>query len=160
MSDVFERRVRIPAPAARVFAWHERPECLRDLIPPADPVRVLEAEGGIRNGGRVVLLVGVFPFRMKWVALHRDFEAGVQFRDEQVQGPFRRWVHTHTVIPDGPDVCWLVDHVEYELPFGPLARLAAGWLVRRKLESMFAWRHQTTLAGVAALGSQQPPLTG
>src|ERR1019366_9192901 len=99
------------------------------LIPPGDPVRVLEAEGGIRDGGRVVRQVGVFPFRMKWVALHRDYIAGRQFRDEQVQGPFRRWVHTHSVIEDGPDSCWLVDHVEYELPLGTLADFLAGWFV-------------------------------
>ena len=145
---VYERRILIPAPAAQVFAWHERPECLRKLIPPGDPVRVLEAEGGIRNGGRVVLLVGVFPFRMKWVALHRDYIPGRQFRDEQIQGPFRRWVHTHSFVDDGRNASWLIDHIEYDLPFGPLAELLAGWFVRRKLDRMFAWRHEVTLRSV------------
>lgn len=147
---IFERRVRIPAPAAEVFAWHERPEALRDLIPPGDPVRVLEAKGGIRDGGRVVLQVGVFPLRRKWVAVHRDYIEGKQFRDEQVSGPFRRWVHTHSVVADGPDACWLVDHVDYALPFGPLSEWLAGWFVRRKLGAMFAWRHAATLRGIAS----------
>jgi len=148
--QVYERRLRIPAPAAQVFAWHERPECLRELIPPGDPVRVLEAEGGIRDGGRVVLQVGVWPFRMKWRAIHRDYVAGHQFCDEQVSGPFRRWIHTHTVLADGPEASWLIDHVEYALPFGAPGELLAGWLVRRKLKRMFAWRHEMTLRGVLA----------
>lgn len=149
---IFERRTRIPAPAAQVFAWHERPECLRDLIPPGDPVRVLEATGGIRDGARVVLQIGVFPFRMKWIAHHSGYIAGRQFRDEQTSGPFRRWIHTHSFVEDGPDACWLVDRVEYELPFGTLGHLLGGWLARRKIERMFEWRHATTLRAITGKG--------
>ncbi len=150
--QIFERRLRLPASAAQVFAWHERPECLRDLIPPGDPVRVLEATGGIRDGARVVLEIGIFPFRMKWIALHSAYVAGHRFRDEQISGPFRRWVHTHTFIDDGPGASWLIDRVEYELPFGLLGALFGGWLARQKIEAMFAWRHAKTLQAIAAKG--------
>jgi uncharacterized protein len=143
MKQIFEKRTRIPAPASSVFAWHERPEALRWLIPPGDPVKVLESTGGIRDGARIVLAIGFPPLRIRWVARHKNFVEGRQFTDVQERGPFRSWEHTHLVLPDGPEACVLVDHVEYELPFGFLGRVALP-LVRRKLKAMFAWRHQVT----------------
>jgi ligand-binding SRPBCC domain-containing protein len=149
MKQIFEKRTRIPAPASAVFAWHESPEALRRLIPPHDPVKVVSATGGIRDGARVVLAIGYWPCQMHWVALHKGYIAGIQFTDVQERGPFKSWEHTHRVLPDGSDACFLVDHVEYELPFGILGRVLGSPLVRRKLRRMFAWRHQTTLVAFA-----------
>jgi ligand-binding SRPBCC domain-containing protein len=144
MKQTFETRTRIPAPALRVFAWHESPEALRMLIPPHDPVKVVSSTGGIRDGARVVLAIGYWPFQIHWVALHKGYIAGVQFTDVQERGPFRSWEHTHRVLAEDATACFLVDHVEYELPFGSLGRVLASALVRRKLRRMFSWRHQVT----------------
>jgi ligand-binding SRPBCC domain-containing protein len=140
--EIFEKRTRIPAPAKKVFEWHQNPEALQCLIPPGEPVRVEECRG-IREGARVVLVIGYWPFQLYWVALHRNFLAGRQFTDVQEKGPFRSWEHFHTVLPDGPRACILIDYVEYQLPFGFIGRLALP-LVRRKLRTIFAWRHQVT----------------
>jgi len=63
--------------------------------------------------GRVVLSVPQGPFRRRWVARHFDYQPGRQFRDEQVSGPFNKWVHTHRVLPstDGAGHSVLHDHV-------------------------------------------------
>jgi len=151
MKQIYEKRMRIPAPAAVVFAWHESPEALRRLIPPKDPVKVVSSTGGIRDGARVVLAMGYWPLQIYWVALHKSYIPGVQFTDVQERGPFRSWEHTHSVVPDGSDACFLVDHVEYELPFGLLGRALGLRLVRRKLERMFAWRHQATLRAMSEI---------
>src|SRR5512134_3414770 len=94
-SELFVRRTRIAAPAADVFAWHARPGALERLTPPWERVEVLEKHGGIENGARVVLRMGSFPLTTRWVAEHRDYVEGEQFRDVQVAGPFARWEHTH-----------------------------------------------------------------
>ncbi|MDQ6664626.1 MAG: SRPBCC family protein [Acidobacteriota bacterium] len=146
MKEVFEYRTRIPASAERVFAWHERPEALQKLIPPGDPVTILEHTGGIRDGARVVLAMGYRPFKLRWVARHKSYVEGRQFIDFQEKGPFKFWEHTHIVEPDGPDACFLLDHIEYELPFGALGRFLGGRLARKKLEKTFAYRHSVTLA--------------
>lgn len=140
----FTYRSRIPAPAYAVFRWHARPDALEKLTPPWEQVSVLERSGGIQNGGRVALLVGDWPLQVRWVAEHFDYIEGRQFRDRQVSGPFAHWDHTHLVTPDGPDACWLEDRIEYALPFAPLGRLLAGWLVRRKLARLFEYRHRVT----------------
>ncbi len=151
MKHVFEKRTRIPAPAAKVYAWHESPDAFEKLIPPGEPVKIADRGQGIRDGSRVVLEVGPFPFRRKWVAEHRDCIAGRQFRDVQVQGPFKSWEHTHLVMPDGSRASVLVDHVEYELPFGVIGDKLLAGIVRRKIESMFEYRHRITYGENAAL---------
>jgi ligand-binding SRPBCC domain-containing protein len=38
----------------------------------------------------------------------------------------------------------LRDEVEYLPPLGAIGRWLGGWFIRRKLERMFAFRHETT----------------
>lgn len=144
MITTYERRIRIPAAASKVFAWHEREDALQKLIPPGDPVKLVDRTGGIRDGARVVLEVGKFPFRMKWVAVHDSYVEGRQFRDVQTSGPFHRWEHTHLIMPDGGNACILMDHVEYELPLGAVGQKFLTKFVHRRLDKMFDWRHQVT----------------
>lgn len=146
----YTHRSRIAAPAARVFAWHARPGALERLTPPWSPVRVLERRGGIEPGGRVVLRMPVGPFGVRWVAEHRDYEEGRQFRDVQTSGPFARWEHTHRIEPDGDAACTLDDTVEYELPMGALGRVVGGPMVRALLPALFAYRHRLTIEDLAA----------
>jgi ligand-binding SRPBCC domain-containing protein len=38
----------------------------------------------------------------------------------------------------------LRDEVDYAIPLGTVGRWLGGWFVRRKLEAMFGYRHETT----------------
>ena len=132
------------ASAAEVYAWHASPDALEKLTPPGEPVKIIEKTGGVERGARVVLDVGKWPFRQRWVAVHGDFEVGHYFTDQQVSGPFAYWKHTHTFESRGTVVSILEDRVEYALPFGCLGRWFAGCFVRRKLERLFKYRHEVT----------------
>jgi ligand-binding SRPBCC domain-containing protein len=149
-AEVFVRRSHLDAPAAAVFRWHARPGAFERLTPPWERVTVVERSGGIEDGARVVLRMGAGLIGVRWVAEHRDYVGGVQFRDVQTAGPFAHWVHTHRVDADGDAACWLVDRVEYALPFGVLGALLGGRFTRRKLERMFRYRHRVTAGDVAA----------
>ena len=140
---IFEHESTIAAPAPRVFAFHERPDALQLLIPPGQPIKIIEHTGGIRDGARVVLRMGFRPFAVRWVALHQGYVAGRQFQDVQAQGPFHFWEHTHTVVPLSERSCILRDHIEYELPFGRLGQLGNGF-VRKRLLDTFIYRHRVT----------------
>ena len=140
----FVFRSPMPASADSVFAWHCRPGAFERLSPPLESVKVLERTGGVEDGGRVVLSVRAGGFWRRWTAEHCDYEQGRQFCDVQTEGPFAQWRHTHRVVPDGPDKCFLEDDIEYALPFGFLGRLLGGSLVGRKLERMFRYRHRIT----------------
>jgi ligand-binding SRPBCC domain-containing protein len=148
----FEKRSRIAAPPERVFAFHEAHDVLERLIPPWEDVRIVERSGGIQVGARVVLETRIGPIRRRWIAEHTRYEQGRMFQDVQRSGPFKQWEHTHRVDPDGAGGCYLTDRVAYELPLGRLGELAGGWLVRRRLERMFQYRHEVTRRACEAAG--------
>jgi hypothetical protein len=147
---VYRRSTRIEAPAAEVFRWHERPEALAELIPPWERTEVLSRSGeGVADGVRVVLRVRVGPFSRRWIAEHCGRVEGREFRDRMVKGPFRRWEHTHRFEPLPPAACLLTDEIEYVPPLGRLGAILLGRFVRRKLDRLFAWRHERTRAAFA-----------
>ena len=148
----FVRRSRVEAGASELFAWHERPGAFERLTPPWEPVHVVHRTGSIRDGDRTVLAMRAGPFRVRWVAEHRDFQEGRRFRDVQIRGPFRRWEHTHEVTPDGPQASFLEDRIEYELALSPLSDWVAGPIVRRKLDRMFTYRHEVTQGDLSVHG--------
>jgi len=147
----YVRRSKIEASAAEVYAWHALPDALEQLTPPGEQVEVLKKTGGIESGARVVLRVGRWPFRRRWVAEHQDFEVGRYFSDIQVSGPFAYWKHIHSFEPISPSACMLEDNVEYALPGGFLGRWLAGKFVSRKIEALFAHRHEVTARLAAAM---------
>jgi uncharacterized protein len=152
----FTYRGRIAAPAPLVFDWHTRDGALERLTPPWERVVVEERIGGLQDGDRVVLRIPLGPLRLRWEARHRDYIPGRQFCDEQVRGPFARWVHTHRVEPDGPSACWLEDAIEYALPAGALTGPVGERVVRSKLRRLFAYRHAVLRADLAS-GLPGPP---
>jgi ligand-binding SRPBCC domain-containing protein len=115
----------ISAPAAEVFRWHEQPGALAALTP-ARLVRIEQQAGGIRDGGRVTVSIGVASLRVHWVLRHYGYIAGRRFCDEQVRGPFAVWRHTHLFEPIGSSQTLYQDRIEFAVArSGPLNRLAA-----------------------------------
>ncbi|MFA9477394.1 TIGR01777 family oxidoreductase [Phycisphaerales bacterium AB-hyl4] len=134
-------RSRFEAPADRVFAWHTRPGAFERLTPPWERVQLVDRQGTIHDGDRTHLRVQTAGVWRDWIAEHRDYVESKQFRDVQVEGPMRRWEHTHLVEPVSDGACMLEDRITYELPMGQLGRLLAGRFTHDKLERMFRYRH-------------------
>lgn len=135
---------RIAAPPEEVFAFHEHPQALNWLIPPWESVTPIEPPKSLRTGSRVVLEGRLGPFRLRWVAVHTDYDPPHVFADIQESGPFAHWHHRHRFLDDGSGGTLLRDEVEYELPGGAVSRLLFDSFVRAKLQRMFEYRHNTT----------------
>ncbi len=155
---LFEKISEVPFPVEAVFQWYSRPQALARLMPPFEKSRVIAKTGGVENGARVILEVG--PFRQWWESVHKDFIPGRQFRDEQVKGPFARWVHTHGFEPINSQTSRLLDQVDYALPYRFLGKMAAGSWIKKKLVRLFEFRHQRTLNDLKRTHSRakEPPL--
>lgn len=136
----FVRQVIVHAPVEVVFGFHERDDALPLLSPPFPPVRVVQRTGGIDRGARVELRLGGL---VRWVAVHTAFERNRLFVDEQVEGPFRQWVHRHEFEALGSDTR-LTDRITYSVPGGALVNAVAGWLMTPGLWQMFRHRHRVT----------------
>jgi len=151
--DSVTRRSPMPVPVEALWAWHTRPGALERLLPPWDPVRVVARTGGIANGTRVTLAVPFGPVRLRWVSEHRDVDPPHGFADEQVAGPFARWVHVHVMDADGPAASILEDRIEYAGPAGPVGRAIARRAVAARLPALLRFRHETLAADLAAHAS-------
>ena len=147
--EIFERSVVLPASAAAAFAWHERPGALQALTPPWESVRVESVTRGIRDGSRVVLRARVGLVWTTWRMEHYGYVAGREFNDRMLAGPFSKWEHRHFFEDSADGTSVLRDTIRYRLPFGILGKIFAGALVRRKLEKMFAYRHEVTRRALA-----------
>jgi ligand-binding SRPBCC domain-containing protein len=76
---------------------------------------------------------------LRWRTLIESFDPPRQFVDTALRGPYKRWHHTHTFVPEsGGTLCG--DHVEYALPFGPLGDLVHTLSVRKQVIEIFNYR--------------------
>jgi uncharacterized protein (TIGR01777 family) len=118
-----------------------RPGALERMSPPWIKVRVLERQGGIQDGGKVVLGIRQGPTDVRWEVRHTDFEEGRLFRDEQVTGPFEAWAHSHRFGEADDGGCFLEDEIEWTAPMGSAGRLFAEGFIDRELDRLFRFRH-------------------
>lgn len=151
----YERETRVDAPLEDVWQFYSRVSGLEAVTPGWMGLTVEsvvgpdgEPEPGVLEAGSRVTLstrpFGVGP-RQQWTSVITERERAdgtAYFRDEMVDGPFERWVHTHAFYGDG-DETLLRDRVEYELPLGPLGRAATPFS-RVGFETMFRARHRLT----------------
>ncbi len=135
----FVKSVLVNAPIEAVFGFHERPDALQLLSPKFPPLQLIRTTGGIERGSRVELKIGPFL----WTALHTEYEKNRLFVDEQIQGPFAKWVHRHEFesVDQGTR---LTDRVEFQLPGGVWINRIFGWAVQLGLRDMFRQRHRVT----------------
>lgn len=137
---VFRHRTELDHPVEDIFAWHRRPGALERLTPPWEDVRVLEREGGIDAGGRVVLGIRQGPATVRWEIAHTHLEENRLFVDEQVRGPFSRWRHEHRFEAREGGGSTLEDVIEWEPPMGGVGEAFASGTVERNLRRLVAFR--------------------
>jgi ligand-binding SRPBCC domain-containing protein len=85
--------------------------------------------------------VKVGPWR--WVALHTAYDKNRLFVDEQIEGPFSKWVHRHEFEAVNEST-QLTDHVEFRIPGGNAGNQLFGWALKLGLSNMFRQRHEVT----------------
>ncbi len=140
---VLERTQIVPRPLAEVFAFFADAANLERLTPPflgfqiKTPLPIKMGEGTL-----IDYRISLHGIPMRWRTRIDEYVPGVRFVDEQLKGPYRIWHHTHAfrAVPGGTEV---LDHVDYELPFGPLGKLAHALFVRRQLKTIFDYRERT-----------------
>ena len=130
----------------KVFEFFARPENLAQLTPGWLDFRILTPSPIPMDRGTVIdYRIGLGGVPMRWRTLIADYEPPCIFIDEQLDGPYAVWHHTHRfeTVPGGTR---LVDRVRYLPPLGILGRLAHGLLIRRQLTRIFSYRQEVIAA--------------
>jgi ligand-binding SRPBCC domain-containing protein len=135
-----ERSQHIPRPPGDVFAFFSDALNLERITPPWLHFRLTSPTPLTMGPGTLIeyrLRLHRVPIR--WLSRIEVWEPGRRFVDVQLRGPYRRWEHTHSFEPAGEGTL-VRDVVRYELPLGPVGRLAQLAFVRRDLERIFDFR--------------------
>jgi hypothetical protein len=140
----FVKESIIRAEPERVFAFHELPDALERLMPSWENSRLVQRAESLRPGSVSIFearILGLYTAR--WVAEHTLYDPPRRFEDVMTSGPFRRWRHSHIILPHASGAL-LRDEIEYEPPLGILGRIAAPLLITRRLKRLFDYRHRVT----------------
>jgi ligand-binding SRPBCC domain-containing protein len=142
MVHILDRTQVLPGQPPEVFAFFADAFNLEAITPPwlgfriATPRPIEMAEGAL-----IEYRLALHRVPVRWLTRIEVWEPGARFADVQVRGPYRSWHHTHSFEPHA-DGTLVRDTVRYELPLGPLGRLAHAAFVRRDLERIFDFRHE------------------
>ncbi len=76
-----------------------------------------------------------------WLTEIKYVSEGYSFMDEQRVGPYKLWLHTHT-LEDSEGGTKMTDEIHYQMPFGLFGEIAHVLFVKRTLKQIFDYRRE------------------
>ena len=157
---IFEAETLIDAPLAEVFSFFSDAGNLARLTPATLDFKIhtpMPLE--MREGALIDYTIRLHGIPMKWRTIIRRWAPGREFVDEQLRGPYRKWVHHHRFEAVGENRTRMRDRVEYAIPFPPFGEIALPW-VRSEIRGIFEFRERTIreiFKAIDAASSDQQP---
>jgi ligand-binding SRPBCC domain-containing protein len=144
------REQRLPGAPEAVFGFFADARNLEAITPPLLRFRVVTPAPIVMGAGtRIRYRLRVHRVPLSWLTEITAWEPPHRFVDEQLDGPYALWHHTHTFESDGDETV-MRDVVRYGIGFGALGALADALLVRRDLDRIFDYRAERVPALLGA----------
>jgi ligand-binding SRPBCC domain-containing protein len=142
-------------PVGTVFAFFANAENLTVLTPEWLHFRILTPTPiEMRAGQQIEYRIRLRGIPMRWTSLISRWNPPHVFVDEQLRGPYRRWIHEHRFeAADGGTR--VTDRVRYSVWGGALAHRL---VVKRDLEEIFRYRTERLVGrfgGSNAVGEER-----
>lgn len=132
---------KLPIPIEEAWEFIANPKNLELITPKSMGFRTLSGDERAMFAGQIIhyKITPLFGISMQWVTEITHVQDQKFFVDEQRFGPYAFWHHKHFLkaIPGGVE---MEDIVHYKLPMGFLGQLAHPFLVKPKLDEIFAFR--------------------
>lgn len=133
----------LPLPPEELFPFFADAGNLDAITPPWLHFRILTPRPIAMGAGTLIdYRLKVHGIPMRWRTLIRDWEPPHRFVDEQLRGPYRQWIHTHTFEPERGGTM-ARDLVQYAVP---LDFILHPWFVGPDIERIFAYRQEALRA--------------
>lgn len=125
-----------------VFAFFQDPKNLERITPDFLNFSIVsDPPDTIAEGTTFQYHLKYHGVPMKWISRITCWDPPVRFVDEQIQGPFQKWHHTHQFTDHEEGTC-VMDYVQYEVPGWILAPFIHQYRVRPDVESIFSYRQK------------------
>ena len=138
----FERAQKINASKQEVWDFISSPSNLKKITPPDMGFDITSDNSSEKMyEGMIIsyIVKPIFNIKTKWVTEITHIKEGHFFIDEQRMGPYKMWHHQH-FIEDIPGGVLMKDIVSYIPPLGILGAIANQFIIKNKLEEIFAFR--------------------
>jgi ligand-binding SRPBCC domain-containing protein len=149
----FKTELWLPLPPEELFPFFADAANLDAITPPWLNFRIVTPQPiEMRPGTLIDYQIRVRGLPMRWRTLIKEWQPPHRFVDEQLRGPYRQWIHTHTFEPrDGGTLAR--DCVSYAVP---LDWLAHRWFVRPDIERIFQYRAEALRTQFGSRRSARP----
>ncbi|ACM21198.1 SRPBCC domain protein [Geotalea daltonii FRC-32] len=129
-------------PRSCVFEFFAEAANLGTITPPELEFVILsKLPLEMKEGAEIAYRLKLFGVPFSWKSRIIAWSPPDFFVDEQVEGPYRLWIHKHS-FRDGPNGTTIIDDdVRFRLPVAPMGE-AAYPIVRKQLERIFIYRQQ------------------
>lgn len=146
-----ERAQLVPQPLNDVFAFFAAAENLEAITPEFLHFQITTPRPIAMHAGTLIdYRLRLFGVPFNWTTRIELFEPNVRFVDTQLRGPYRLWYHLHEFYAVSGGTL-IVDRVDYEMPLGPLGRLARWLSVRETLDTIFDYRRERIVELLGAM---------
>jgi ligand-binding SRPBCC domain-containing protein len=137
---IFTDELWLPRPLAVVFPFFADAYNLETLTPPWVNFKILTPKPiAMHAGAKIDYRIRIHGIPVRWRTEIMVWEPPHRFKDVQLRGPYRQWIHTHEFTEqDGGTLCR--DRVEYAVWGGHLINRL---MVRRDVEKIFGYRRET-----------------
>ena len=130
----------IDKPIEEVFKFFENPNNLEKITPSHLKFKILSnCPKTMIKGLTINYQIKLFKVPFKWKTVIKHYNPPHMFIDEQIKGPYEKWVHTHLFKSKkgGTLIC---DKVEYIIPLGIFGYLLNFIWIKYELNRIFNYR--------------------
>ncbi|TGK83656.1 hypothetical protein EHQ31_02775 [Leptospira montravelensis] len=139
--NTFIFRSSFPIKKEDLFQFHENPIGFETLVGGTKGIKVLKSPKSLQVGEEVILEINILPFWKKiWIAKHISYKKNEFFVDNQEEGPFLKFEHTHRFLDGSNGHSILSEEIKINYYLWPISR----FLLFPILFLMFHKRHALT----------------
>ncbi|MGB7207055.1 MAG: SRPBCC family protein [Pyrinomonadaceae bacterium] len=139
---ILKRALTLDLPIAKVFDFFADAGNLERITPPELNFHIITPQPiDIKQGALIDYTLKMRGIPVKWRTEISTWEPPYKFVDQQLKGPYKQWIHTHTFTELESNKTLIEDEVRYRLPMEPLGDIAHFFVVR-ELNYIFDYRQK------------------